>query len=157
MVCSNSLDAKFLLRQSEAIFPYLKWWASPQPTQYVGPMLIQCWSTVYDAGPTLDQHTANVLCLLGQLMGHADFTFHPDRIVPCACLTTSGVSLSKPSWNEYLATAIHNRLSTLVCINDANDEYYFVPLEPWAHTLVQVWIDWSRCRMWCRLYPIYWK
>ena len=30
----------------------------------VGPMLIQCWSTVYDAGPTLDQHRANVLCLL---------------------------------------------------------------------------------------------
>ena len=30
-----------------------------QQAQYVGPMLIQCCSTVYDAGPTLDQHRAN--------------------------------------------------------------------------------------------------
>ena len=36
-----------------------------QQSQYVGPMLSQCWSTVYDAGPTLAQHRANVLCLLG--------------------------------------------------------------------------------------------
>ena len=29
-----------------------------QPAQYFGPMLIQCRSTVYDIGPTLDQHRA---------------------------------------------------------------------------------------------------
>ena len=30
-------------------------------------MLVQCWSTVYDAGPTLDQHWVDVSCLLGTL------------------------------------------------------------------------------------------
>ena len=35
-----------------------------QQAQYVGPMLIQCWSTVYDACPPLAQHRANLLCLL---------------------------------------------------------------------------------------------
>ena len=28
----------------------------PQQTDYLGPMCNQCWSTAYDAGPTLDQH-----------------------------------------------------------------------------------------------------
>ena len=41
------------------------WVAAAQPAQYVGPMLNQCWSNVYDVGPTLDQHRANVLWLLG--------------------------------------------------------------------------------------------
>ena len=27
-------------------------------------MLVQCWATVYDAGPTLNQHRVNVSCLL---------------------------------------------------------------------------------------------
>ena len=36
-----------------------------QQPQYVGPMLIQWWATVEDGGPPLDQHMANVLCLLG--------------------------------------------------------------------------------------------
>ena len=38
-------------------------------------MLVQCWSTVYAAGPTLDQHCFDVSCLLGcqltkQSLGH---------------------------------------------------------------------------------------
>ena len=28
-------------------------------------MLVQCWTYVYDVGPTLDQHWFNVSCLLG--------------------------------------------------------------------------------------------
>ena len=28
-------------------------------------MLIQCWATVCDAGPTLNQHMLNVSCVLG--------------------------------------------------------------------------------------------
>ena len=28
-------------------------------------MLLQCWSTVFDAGPTLKQHWVNASCLLG--------------------------------------------------------------------------------------------
>ena len=27
-----------------------------QQTRYIDPMLVQCWFTVYDADPTLDQH-----------------------------------------------------------------------------------------------------
>ena len=36
-----------------------------QQAQYVDPMLIQCCASVVDGGPTLDQHRANVLYLLG--------------------------------------------------------------------------------------------
>ena len=36
-----------------------------QQTRDVDPMLIQCWSSVYDAGPPLNQHRVNVSCLLG--------------------------------------------------------------------------------------------
>ena len=36
-----------------------------QQTRYINPMLAQCWPTVYDAGPTLDQHWVDVSCLLG--------------------------------------------------------------------------------------------
>ena len=32
-----------------------------QPAQYVGPMSIPCWSSVYDVGPRSDQHRANAL------------------------------------------------------------------------------------------------
>ena len=39
--------------------------SSPKQTEYVGPMLIQCWASVVDGGPTLDQHRANELCRLG--------------------------------------------------------------------------------------------
>ena len=45
------------------------WLNVSQPAQYVGPILIQFWSTVYDAGPKLNQHMANVLCLLGSVTG----------------------------------------------------------------------------------------
>ena len=33
-------------------------------------MLVQCWSTVYDAGPTLDQHWVDVSCLWGIYILH---------------------------------------------------------------------------------------
>ena len=36
-----------------------------QQTRDIDPMLDQCWSTVYDAGPTLIQHRVDVSCLLG--------------------------------------------------------------------------------------------
>ena len=38
---------------------------SSQQTRDVHPVLIQCWSSVFDAGPTLNQHWMKVLCLLG--------------------------------------------------------------------------------------------
>ena len=36
-----------------------------QQIQEVEPMLVYCWPTGYDAGPTLNQHWFNFLCLLG--------------------------------------------------------------------------------------------
>ena len=36
-----------------------------QQTRDIVPILVQCWFTVYDAGPTLNQQWDNVSCLLG--------------------------------------------------------------------------------------------
>ena len=44
-------------------------------------MLIQCWSTVYDAGPTLDQHRANLLCLLGNMVSNKSRQIKVDKSV----------------------------------------------------------------------------
>ena len=35
-------------------------------TRYVHPMLIQCWASVADGGPILNQHWVNVLCSRGK-------------------------------------------------------------------------------------------
>ena len=44
-----------------------------QQTRDIHPRLIQCWSTVCDAGPTLYQHWVNVSRLLGGIWwGHLD-------------------------------------------------------------------------------------
>ena len=36
-----------------------------QQTRYSNPLLVQCWASVVDGGPTLDQHWFDVSCLLG--------------------------------------------------------------------------------------------
>ena len=42
-------------------------------------MLVYCWPTVYDAGPTINQHCFNVLCLLGKRYIHfTNFAKPPD-------------------------------------------------------------------------------
>ena len=43
-------------------------------TQEIAPILVQCCSIVYDAGPTLNQHSGNSLCLQGQVMSMASYT-----------------------------------------------------------------------------------
>ena len=40
-------------------------WGLTQQTWFINPLLVQCWSTVYVAGPTLDQCRVDVPCLLG--------------------------------------------------------------------------------------------
>ena len=40
--------------------------------QYNQPMLVECWTSVSDGGPTFDQHWVNVLCFLGGAP-HMDF------------------------------------------------------------------------------------
>ena len=39
-----------------------------QQTRDVEPMLIECWSIVFDSGPTFNQHWLNVSCLLGTVL-----------------------------------------------------------------------------------------
>ena len=39
-----------------------------QQTQYIEPMLGQCWPAVYDVGPTLTPHWINGACLLGTVL-----------------------------------------------------------------------------------------
>ena len=63
--------------------------------QNVGPMLIQCWSTVYDAGPTLDQHRASVLCLLGNNKGCS-----PDAGIHSGQRLVFAGILSETKWNR---------------------------------------------------------
>ena len=44
----------------------------PSRYNYVGPMLIQCWSSVYYVGPTLNKHRANVSIQCDPLIGSHD-------------------------------------------------------------------------------------
>ena len=54
---------------------YLSWsqWGFPRKCPYrteheaLKPMVFECWSTVYDAGPTFKQHCFSASCLLGCL------------------------------------------------------------------------------------------
>ena len=41
------------------------WLGTAPRTRYTDPMLSQCWSSVYDAGPTLSQNWVSVSCLPG--------------------------------------------------------------------------------------------
>ena len=49
---------------SESLESFNKRISVDQQTQEIDPMLVRCWSTVYDAGPTLNKHWVNLLCLL---------------------------------------------------------------------------------------------
>ena len=53
--------------KKNAISPRASSWRfPPQQTRDVQPMLVQCWTSVEDDGPTLYQHWLNVSCLLGR-------------------------------------------------------------------------------------------
>ena len=51
----------YLSTRPNLLLPHLP----TQQTQDIDPMLVQCWASVVDGGPTLDQHWVDVLCLLG--------------------------------------------------------------------------------------------
>ena len=40
-----------------------------QQTRHIDPMMVQCWSTVHDVGPPLDQYWVDMLHLLGTQSG----------------------------------------------------------------------------------------
>ena len=67
-------------------------------------MLVQCWSTVYDAGPTLNQHWDNVSYLLGLIPANTRRSHNAGlmlaqrrRHFPALCgrLVFAGLSLSR--------------------------------------------------------------
>ena len=50
------------------LLPHHAWLVRVPPnhqTRYTDPMLVQCWSSVTDAGPTLSQHRVSASCWLG--------------------------------------------------------------------------------------------
>ena len=51
-----------------------------QQTRDIIPMLVQCWFTVYDAGPTLNQQWDNVSCLLGLMSRPCLFVSHMKEV-----------------------------------------------------------------------------
>ena len=51
-----------------------------QQTRDIVPMLVQCWFTVYDAGPTLNQQWDNVSCLLGLMSLPRLFVSHMEEV-----------------------------------------------------------------------------
>ena len=51
-----------------------------QQTRDIEPMLVQCWASVVDDGPALNQHWVNVSCLLGD-------TSPGDEILICTWVT----------------------------------------------------------------------
>ena len=40
----------------------------PQQTRVIDPMLFECWSAVFDVGPTLKQQWVKASCLLGGMV-----------------------------------------------------------------------------------------
>ena len=56
----------------------LSWQSTSQQTRYINPMLIQCWASVVDAGPTLDQHSLDVSCSL-ERVSWSELLIHAPR------------------------------------------------------------------------------
>ena len=101
--------------------------ASPQ-TQDVELMLAYCWSTVYDAGPTLNKYWFNVLCLLGML----------SAITVCVMKTSFWHIFHKSSSKaSILFLFLHTSMS--VCFScDVNHSHSRVNKTIWFATLVFV-------------------
>ena len=57
-LCLLSNSVPHLLLSKTATSPTRQTWG-------IHPMLFQCWSPVFDTGPTLKQHWVNASCLLG--------------------------------------------------------------------------------------------
>ena len=55
-------------------------YTASQQTRDIVPMLVQCWFTVYDAGPTLNRQWDNVSCLLGLMNLPRLFVSHMEEM-----------------------------------------------------------------------------
>ena len=93
----------------------------PAPLRYVGPMLIQCWASVVDGGSTLDQHRANLLCILNITI---TFTIH--------CCATPAFLTSIPAdtrrWINAGLTLVQRRgRYTSSGVTEGSDNHYASP------------------------------
>ena len=70
-----------------------------QQKRDIDPLLGQCWNSVCDAGPTLNQHRVNVSCLQGGF-GFSLVTMHGfrDLLVLCQCFTLASLHAA---WSMY--------------------------------------------------------
>ena len=101
-----------------------KVFVSSQQTQKIDPMLFQCWSTVYDAGPTLKQHWIK-FCVCLMLSWRTPWCFshwsiHIDQL--SACSLTSHLSLMR--------CILFFRLIIKVCLakkSNINQEWHKMP------------------------------
>ena len=75
-------------------------------------MLVSCWSTVYDAGPTLNQHLFHVLCLLGSVSTsiRAPVSVNTLVVLCWANVTDSGKTLNQQSGNQVIG-CFHVRMT----------------------------------------------
>ena len=59
-------------------------------SKHIDPMLVWCWSTVYDAGPTSNQHWQGVSCLAHTWQPPADMWIVCHREKVCVCVWGGG-------------------------------------------------------------------
>ena len=65
---NSATKLEYVASQFFRFITYLSPVLPPQQTRHIEPLLVQCWSTVYDACPTLSQQWLNVSCSLGPLV-----------------------------------------------------------------------------------------
>ena len=65
-ICAPLSSVRWGYRRSRSFVDWLIDWQiyNTQQTRVIHPMLFYCWSTIFDAGPTLKQHWVKASCLL---------------------------------------------------------------------------------------------
>ena len=107
-----------------------------QQTRDIEPVLVKCGVIVFDAGPTLNQHSLNASCLLGRWYAWQT-TELPMRQVPL--LFTSPVCWdiysSRSSFRQ--ATALNVFVVWRVILNLKNDQLLYKIIQPSPNRTVQ--------------------
>ena len=107
-VCSVSAEISHLPGEHEPLSGR-RFWVGPvswtlgqllngasQQTWVVGPTLVYCWPTVYEAGPTVNQRCPNVSCFLGCWVSQAPGKYpllYTETLARC-CFNTESVSVT---------------------------------------------------------------
>ena len=90
--------------------------ASPED-RVTDPLLAQCWSSVYDTGPTLNQQWVYVSCLLDQKISVLAYHLVNIRLTP---VLPGNVSRILPwlhidlTWNQHSHLILHNIKCTII-------------------------------------------